>query len=440
MIGQQNRVIRGTKRILIASALWLGMLGAGQAMAGGILLYESGTPDVGLASAGWGARAQDASTILTNPAGMTRLEGTQVMFGAQALYGDFDFSIGSGTSSRLGDGDGGNPIGWFPGGSAFVSYSVSSDLKFGFGLSGNFGLSEKYDDNWVGRYYTQETTLLGVSFLPSAAYKVSDKFSVGMSLNVMYGKLKQTVAVNNVAPDFDDGRLKVDDEAWGVGVNLGLLYELSAATRFSLTYNSQVNLDFEAPAEFSSLAPGLEALLQSRGLLNANVDLGMNVPQQAMAGVFHQVNAQWAVLGSLGWQQWSKFGEVEVGVDSNDPTSLTTNLEFDDTWHGALGAQYRINEGWMLNFGVAYDSKFQSGSTVSPILPINDTWRFGAGVQNQVTKMFSWGFAAEYAYTGTLDVDKQSIAPVAIGGRGDLAGSYDDAGILFLAVNLNWAF
>ena len=431
---------RITKRILIASALWLSLFGGGPAFAGGILLYEAGTPDVGLASAGWGARAQDASTILTNPAGMTRLEGSQVMLGAQALYGDYKFSIGSGTSSRLGADDGGNPIGWFPGGSAFVSYSVSSDLKFGFGLSGNFGLSEKYDDNWVGRYYTQETTLLGVSFLPSAAYKVSDKFSVGMSLNVMYGKLKQAVAVNNVAPDFDDGRLKVDDEAWGVGVNLGLLYELSAATRFSLTYNSQVNLDFKAPAEFSNLAPGMEALLQNRGLLNANVDLGMNVPQQAMGSVFHRLNPQWAVLGSLGWQQWSKFGEAEVGVDSNDPTSLTTDLEFNDTWHGALGAQYAMNEAWMLNFGVAYDSKFQSGSTVSPMLPVNDAWRFGAGFQNQVSKIFNWGVAAEYAYAGTLDVDKQSAAPVALGGRGDLAGSYQDAGIFFIAANFNWAF
>ena len=439
MIAQQ-KAIHGAKRILIASALWLGLLGAGQAMAGGILLYEVGTPDVGLASAGWGARAQDASTILTNPAGMTRLEGSQVMVGAQALYGDYEFSIGSETSPGLGTEDGGNPIGWFPGGSAFISFSASSDLKFGFGVAGNFGLSQKYDGNWAGRYYTQKTTLIGVSMLPSAAYKVSDTFSIGASLNIMYGKITQKMAVNNVPRDFGDGGLKVDDDAWGVGFNLGLLYELSAATRFSLTYNSQVNLDFEAPAQFSNLTPGLQALLRNRGLLNANVDLGINVPQQAMASVFHQLNPKWAVLGSVGWQQWSKFGQVEVGVDSNDPTSLTKDLDFKDTWHGALGAQYSISDAWMLNFGVAYDSEFQSGSTVTPLLPLNDIWRFGTGVQNQVSKKFSWGFSAEYAYTGTLDVNNQSAAPVALGGRGDLVGSYEDAGILFLSVNFEWVF
>jgi len=37
---------------------------------------------------------------------------------------------------------------------------------------------------------------------------------------------------------------------------------------------------------------------------------------------------------------------------------------------------------------------------------------FRAGVQNQVSKTFSWGVAAEYAYGSTLDVDKQSTAAV----------------------------
>jgi hypothetical protein len=50
------------------------------------------------------------------------------------------------------------------------------------------------------------------------------------------------------------------------------------------------------------------------------------------------------------------------------------------------------------------------------------------------------GVSAEYAYAGTLDVDKQSTAPVSAGGRGDLVGSYPDAGIFFLAVNFTWKF
>ena len=40
--------------------------------------------------------------------------GLMLLIGGQTLYGDYGFSVGPGTSSSLGSGDGGNPIGWFP--------------------------------------------------------------------------------------------------------------------------------------------------------------------------------------------------------------------------------------------------------------------------------------------------------------------------------------
>jgi len=434
----KRKVILPALLALIVAVLF----GPVQAGAGGLSLYEVGTADVGLASAGYGARAQDASTVLTNPAGMTRLEGTQVLAGAQVLYGKYDFSIGSGTSRELGGGDGGNPIGWFPGGSFFITKSVSPKVVLGFGVAGNFGLAEKYDDNWVGRYYVQEATLIGVSLLPTVAVRVSDKLSLGASLNMMYGYLKNQVAVNNPGLPAEqsrpDGQLEIKDKKWGFGANVGLLYEFSPAVRLGLTYNSQVNLDFSGSANFSGLSPALQDLLQRRGLLGSNVDLGIKVPQGAMASIFYQVSDGTALLGSVGWQQWSKFGKVDVQVDSNDPRSLTTAMDFKDTWHVAAGLQQQLSPQWLMNLGIAYDSAFQNGSDISPTLPANWAWRFGAGAQNQVSKTFAWGLAAEYAYGGTLDVNKHGNAPIVLGGRGDLVGSFDNTGILFLAVNLMW--
>jgi hypothetical protein len=50
------------------------------------------------------------------------------------------------------------------------------------------------------------------------------------------------------------------------------------------------------------------------------------------------------------------------------------------------------------------------------------------------------GVAAEYAYGGTLDVNQLSELPVALGGRGDLVGSYENAGVFFMSANFNWKF
>jgi long-chain fatty acid transport protein len=436
-------------RTAIVVAVCICMAASAPSSAGGLFQYEVGSQDVGLAAAGYAARAQDATTVFTNPAGMTRLDGQQIQLGTQVLNSNLKFSIGGGTDTRpapLGLGADGSGYavgssGWFPGGGFFYSYSVSPDLKIGIASTGNFGLGLKYDDNWVGRYYVQQATLIGASLLPSIAYRVNEQFSVGLSVNAMYGYLKSVTGINNIPDARGDGKLVARDTKWGWGGNLGLLYEPSKGTRFGLTYSSQVKLNFAPQVQFTNTGPILTGLLNARGLQGATLDLGITVPQQVMGSVFYTVNDQWAVLGNVGWQQWSKFGYVEVSVsDTTNPTSLTTNLNFKDTWHVALGTQYRLSEPWHLNFGISYDSEFQSGPTVSPILPGNSTWRFGAGAQNQISKEFSWGIAGEYVYGGSLDVNKQSTLSPVLGGRGNLVGSYNNIGTFFVAANFNWKF
>ena len=428
----------------VAAALATGLCGAGPAAAGGLLLYEFGTAEPGLAAAGYAARAQDASTAFTNPAGMTRLDGTQALAGGQLMWLNNRFSIGDGTSPALGGDTGGRALGangFVPGAGAFLTHGISPDLKLGFSIAGNFGSVIDYDDQWVGRYRVQQATLLGVQFVPSVAYRVTDRLSVGAGINAVYGVFKQQVAINNLLPAAADGRLEVDDKSWGFGANLGLLYEVDPGTRVGLTWASQVDLDFRAPAQFSGLGPGLSALLASRGLLDAQLSIGTRIPQQVMASAFSQIDERWAVLGNVGWQQWSKFGQVAIGIDNTaNPVALTTSIPFKDTWHVAAGAQYRLSDPWRLNFGVAYDSGFQDGGSVSPLVPVNAAWRFGVGGEQQISRSVKWGIAGELLYGGTLDVNQRSVLPPVAGGRGDLAGSYSNTTSVVVSVYGNWSF
>jgi len=429
---------------VLATALAFGLLCSGPVRAGGIIAYEVGTEDVGLAAAGYAARAGDASTVLTNPAGMTRLEGQQLLLGTQLLYSNLKFSPNSGTSPELGSKNGGHAAGFdgfFPGGGLFYTYSVSRDLKFGLAATGNFGAALKYDDDWAGRYHAKDVTLVGLSLLPSVAYRVTERLSLGASVNAMYGRLRNEVAINNILPGLSDGKLEIKDNKWGWGGNVGVLYEASPGTRLGLTYSSRVKLDFSGKANFSNLGPGLNALLASRGLLDAKVDLGVKVPQQLMGSFVHAIDDKWTVLGNVGWQNWKKFGQVQVSIDSSNPASITTDIPFKNTWHAALGAQYQLSAPWRVNFGVAHDSNFQpNGSTVSPSLPVGSAWRFGIGAQNTLRKDFSWGVAAEYMRGGDLKVNQQGSVPVALGGRGNLVGEYDNINTFFLSANFNWKF
>ena len=180
-----------------------------------------------------------------------------------------------------------------------------------------------------------------MTLTPAVSYRVNSWLYIGAGLNLMYGMLDDQVAINNAGEARPDGQLKYDDQKWGYGANLGILVEPKPGTRFGLTYLSEVKLDFGSVPEFSGLGPALELALSKQPGLTGNMGLGMTVPQMVMFSAYHELNEKWAVMGNLGWQNWSRFGKVDVQINSSNPASLTVNSNYNDTWHVALGAQYR---------------------------------------------------------------------------------------------------
>ena len=66
-------------------AVCLVLILSGSAMGAGFALIEQSVGGLGNAFAGGAASAQDPSTIFFNPAGLTRLEGKQVLAGAHII-------------------------------------------------------------------------------------------------------------------------------------------------------------------------------------------------------------------------------------------------------------------------------------------------------------------------------------------------------------------
>lgn len=48
--------------------------------------------------------------------------------------------------------------------------------------------------------------------------------------------------------------------------------------------------------------------------------------------------------------------------------------------------------------------------------------------------------AATCIHGGTGTVNQQALLPVVAGGRGNVVGSFDDIGILYMSANFNWKF
>jgi len=416
----------GAAVVVIGSLL----LSPAPTMAAGFWIYEMGTPDLGTAAAGRAALARDAATVFGNPAGMTSLDRSQLLVGTQLVVGDVHFDRGSDTT--VAGGNGGNAAGTVPGGSLYYVHNVTPDFKLGGWHGSYFAGSVQYEDGWSGRYYGTKAELITLGAGINGAYKVNEWLSIGGGPFALYGKLDQRVALNNVGSS-QDGRLRFSDEQFGVGGMAGLMLEPVRGTRFGVTYTSPVELDFKDRPSTKNLGPGLQALKDNRGLFTRRIDLGLTVPQQVMLSGYHELTDRWAVMGNLVWQNWSAFGKPDISISSTNVSNETANLNYDDTWGVALGAQYAFAEGWLWSVGGGYDSSPMSKGERSPNLPLDQQFRLGTGLQYSFNDKITVGAAYQYMNAGDADLDVER-GPLA----GRLQGDYQSYDFHFVALNLSW--
>lgn len=419
---------------LVAAVLFIALLST-STWAAGLWLYEQTTPDLGTAAAGRAAAAKDASTAGTNPAGMTRLDRSQVLAGFQGLIVDVEFDT---DSSSFGGGDGGNAGDFVPAAGLHYVHNLTPDLKLGVSTGSFFGLGLDYDNDWAGRYYVQKAEFLTLGINPGVGYRVNKWLSLGAGFSVIYAELEQKAAINNQVTDgagTPDGQIKVEDDDIGYGWNLGVLAEFSEATRFGVTYRSEVEFDFKDVANLKGVAPNLQILLDAIGVTGSKVDLEMTIPQAVMVSGYHEFTEKLAVMGNFGWQDWSEFGKTSVSVKSQNTTDFTQDRNFKDTWHVAIGAQYRFAEAWLYSLGFAYDSSPVDDKDRTPDMPLDRQLRFGTGLQYDWNEDITVGVAYEYLDAGDAEINQQG-GPL----QGSLEGDYKTNEIHFFNATLIWRF
>ncbi len=420
--------MRGEKSLAAVTGLVAVGL-AGPADAAGLFLYEMATPDLGTAAAGRAATADNAATAFGNPAGMTRLDRSQMLIGIQPGYGISNFDRGS--DSTISGGNGGNALGFIPGLGAYFVYSASPDVKFGLSLGSNFGLSAQYQSNWSGRYYSEKSELVTVGAFPVAAYRINRWLSIGAGAQIIYGRQDSKTGINNVL-DGGDAAIALDSTDVGYGGMAGILIEPVEGTRFGVTYQSQVELDFKDRPKSNNLGPLLSDAFEISGLTGAKVDLGLTIPNQVMVSAYHDVTDTIAIVGNIVWQQWSQFGQPTLEVTSTTSRDATTDLDYNDTWGLSIGGRYRFAPDWLWSVGFAYDTSPMSKSQRTPAMPLDRQIRVGTGVQYALNERATLGAAYEYLNLGDADLERSR--PLA----GTLQGDYSTNEIHFFNATLSW--
>ncbi|RLA44997.1 MAG: hypothetical protein DRR42_19840 [Gammaproteobacteria bacterium] len=407
-------------RLLIGLVIPLSTVVVQLAHAGGLWINEYGSPTMGRAGAGAEAGTGDASAAFHNPASMAQIKSKQLMVTGGVVSATSKFSVDS-YGTLNGNNNGGDAGQDAAMASFFYVNPINDQWQVGLSFGGLTGAELDYGSGWTGRYQAKSVELVGIAVMPSVAYNISDKLSIGFGLPIMYTELELKVAVPR--PEGSDGEAKIDGDDTVVGYHLSLWYELSEATQFGMFYQSNFDAEYDGNVKIKPAD------------LKVASDTSLDFAAKARAGLTHQFTDEFSGHITLGWDDWSSLGNINISTSTG--TSVDTPRHWEDTYHYAVGMSYQLTPVWILNAGYAYDTNPVSKEDRTADLPVDRQNRYAIGIEHKSPNSFDWGAHLVYADLGSSKIDAASVKGGPLTG---FSGKYRDNEVIFASFSANWTF
>ena len=328
------------------------------AMGAGFGLYEASARGLGMGNGLVGSTG-DASANYYNPANLTELTNASVMVGMTLINPFCDVKVDGQMQPKMN-------AGWFPPPHAYIAVPVLKDLVFGFGTYCEYGLGTKYDNNWVLKADTTETTIEQFTFNPNIAYKVTEDWSVAFGARMSYITFEnyKTMTIPTPYGNFP-GRVHLEGDDFNCGYMLSTQYKVNDDLSLGLVYRSRINHRIEGDFDLNSMPMNLSGDASAKLVLPASVTMGAN----------YDFTERFRGGAALTWTEWSTINHI----DFNIPMPRTQELNWHDAWRLGFGFEYDLTDSFTGRIGYSFDWDPSSEAHGTTMLPPGDRHIIGFG-------------------------------------------------------------
>lgn len=331
--------------IFLIVAAW--MLAPSSAHAQSPRLQGQGTAASGMGNA-FAAQADDPSAVHYNPAGLTQLQGFQVMAGFMAIGGSTEFVNAAGVSVR---GDRNGTVSWPPPTHLYISANLKDlgvtalgDLTLALGFTGPFGSITRYPNDGPFQTATRFNTLPLIDIKPTIAYKLNEQLSFGLGADIytFSGLFGEGHAEHRFAWPGGGGlpagaNMEFQGKDTAAGFNVSMMYtpfrneDNKPLMNIGLVYRSQATLH-------------LDGNLLANGARVADATSTLVLPQVYSMGIalwpVRTASREWKLEFDLDYVGWKSVRNLNVVLSSGSVLPQPKNWQSGYT--AMLGTEYRF--------------------------------------------------------------------------------------------------
>lgn len=313
------------------------------------------------------AVARDTSALNTNPAGLTQIKAPLLdMFGSILRTTDLVHKdpLNEEHASNRYTGLGG-------GGYARPLENTACTAGVGlFAQGGAGGVFDKIRTPFGNR--DDLSSLFGIAkIIPGIGCEVTDKLSLGASLNIVYASIEQDFFANTSVGTAFAGYKLEDAAALRTGFKIGMQYRVTPALTLAATYTEKTELPMTGGnlvADFTGT--GLGKVKYS----DASVK-GFALPREVAVGLAFKPTAAWLLSFKLNWLNWDDaINDVTLrATNPNNPAAPSvygspSAADWKDQWVVATGVAYNWDDRTTIYAGHNYGKNPIPRQNSSPLL------------------------------------------------------------------------
>ena len=384
----------------------------------------------------------------------------------------------------------------------YFNYKPTERLAVGVGFYTPDGSSVNWGDNWSGAHLVQKINLAAFTVQPTLSYRICDRLSIGAGLMIAWGNFDLsrsllpvgagnttlaggfTLASNTLGAMASDPALSAEEAARyaalaqqagagaqyfagnlrdraivsnvAVGVNAGLLWDVTDQWTIGMNWRSRMNMKVDAGT--ASLRYATAEAQQYLGLLNSLMtSLGQSpvipaldrgtfatelpLPTTVTWGVSYRPNDKWTMGVDLQWIGWSAYKDLNVSFNEKELAidDIYSVKNYSNTLSARFGVEYNALRWLTARMGIYYDQSPVDSNYLNPETPsmTKIAYTFGASVA------FSRHAALDlsYCYVTSADPERTGSYPLYTGDKltSVFARNYKlHAHVLSLGVRVNF--
>ena len=344
------------------------------------------------------AVVNNAEIAFFNPAGLVFLESKiNAAVGVSAVFSDVVYQNEQFGNMARTDSPVGTPF------YAYFAYKLSDKFSVGLAAYTPYGSSVAWEKDWAGSHLVNDIELAAIYVQALASYKITENLAVGGGPIYVSGSVNFNRNLNRTVSDLDGNRSNVTVDASGVsafGWSAGAMWSPIDSLRIGVNYRSEILVEAEdGDANFENVPNSPLTPFQ-----DTKFDATLPLPAELSIGASYQLNDKWLFAFDYNRTFWGVYESLDIDFANDNVPDSQNPRQYEDASIYRFGLQYTANQTVTLRAGYYFDESPVQSGYFAPETPRNDSNNFTGGLSVNISDSFA--IDASFLYSRFEEIEE----------------------------------